>query len=162
MKNIALIGMMGSGKSLLSKMLSQNISRPLYSMDAEIEKQAGKTIVDIFKEEGEPAFRAWEKKLSQALSEQEGLIIDCGGGLITQEESVNFIKKSSILVFIQRPIDDILSTINKKTRPLAKDEQNFINLYQDRLPLYQKYSDFTINNIKIDKTLQELIKISGA
>ena len=159
MKNIALIGMMGSGKSTLAHKLSETLSRPLYSIDTEIERRAHKTISQIFFEEGEASFRAWEKKISQELSTQESLVIDCGGGIITQEECIDYLKKSSILVFIHRSIDEILATIDKKTRPLAGNETNFRTLYQKRLPLYQKYSNFTVDNIKIDDTVQELIKI---
>ncbi|MGL5721859.1 MAG: shikimate kinase [Brevinema sp.] len=161
MKNIAFIGMMGCGKSTLSQKLSVELSCPLFSIDTEIEHRAQKTISQIFTEEGESSFRAWEKTLAQELSLQENLIIDCGGGFVTQEEAVKFLKKNSILVFIRRPIEDILATIDKKTRPLAGDTKSFIDLYQKRLTLYQTHSDFTINNIKIDDTLQELIKIIG-
>ena len=92
-KNIVLIGMMGCGKTTVGKLLAQHLNRPLVDTDALIEQREGRSIPDIFARDGEAYFRALELDLCRELSEQDSLVIACGGGLPTQDEAIAALKK---------------------------------------------------------------------
>lgn len=81
MKNIILIGMMGCGKTTVGRLLAQALGRELVDTDEAIERREGRSISDIFAQEGEPYFRDLEAALCQELAQRDGLAVACGGGL---------------------------------------------------------------------------------
>lgn len=156
MKNIALIGMMGCGKTTLAKALALRTGRTLFSCDDEIEKEAGMGIPEIFNREGEKGFRAREEKCVLKVASRGGLIVDCGGGLVVCGKNVLILKRGCLVVFIRRPLDSIMETLDTARRPLARDPEQFKKIYAEREPLYLGAADITLNNDNFEKCLKEL------
>jgi len=95
--NIYLIGMMGSGKSTMGKTLSEEIQKPFVDLDSEIEKAAGKSISEIFDNDGEDQFRKMETKQLKQYSES---IVACGGGIVLNNANRQFINENGIAILL--------------------------------------------------------------
>lgn len=145
-KNIALIGMMGSGKSSVASILANVLNRPLIECDLIIEQNEKLLISDIFSHYGEEYFRNRESELCIELAQKEGSIISCGGGIILHTNNCINLRKSSWIVFIDRKIENILETIDREHRPLAQNQDQFLKIYHQRLPIYKESAHFTIQN----------------
>lgn len=158
-KNIALIGMPGSGKSTLGKILSRKIDMEIIDVDTYIEKEEKKTISEIF-EMGEEYFRDIESKYVNKISDCEGTVICTGGGVIKKEINIKNLKKNSTIVFIDRPLEYIISDVEIDSRPLLKDNKEKIyKLFQERYELYKKYCDIHIlNNKDMYMAVEAIIK----
>ena len=144
-KNIVLIGMMGSGKTTVGKLLSQRLRRPFVDTDALIEEREGRSIPDIFARDGENTFRALELALSQELSGRNGLVIACGGGLPIQTEAIAALKESGLVFWLDRDPGETYDSLDVSQRPLARSGRDaFIRRYQGREAIYRQWSDHKI------------------
>lgn len=154
MKCIVLIGMPGSGKTTIGKILSKKLGLKHVDIDKYIEKSTGKTIAEIFKE-GEEVFRRLEKETVNKFSKEKGIVISTGGGTIKNYSNIKALKENGIIIFIDRPIENIAANVNLGNRPLLKDGvDRLYDLYDERYELYKKYSDFQIAN---DDSLEEAV-----
>ena len=144
-KNIVLIGMMGSGKTTVGRLLAQRLRRPFIDTDAMIEEREGRSIPDIFARDGEAAFRALELAISRELSGQSGLVIACGGGLPTQEEAIAALKQNGLAFWLDRDPVETYDGLNVSGRPLAQAGRgDFVERYQARAPVYRRWADYII------------------
>ena len=147
MKNIVLIGMMGSGKTTVGRLLAQRLQRKLVDTDELIEAREGCTVQELFEREGEPYFRSVELGVAQALSLRSDLIIACGGGLPMQEKAMKPLKESGMVIWLDRDPGEIFDTEDMTGRPLAKDgREAFIALAERRKPTYEGWSDAAIRD----------------
>ena len=157
-KDWILIGMPGCGKSTLGKSLAKRIGCEFLDLDTVIEEAAGKTIPQIFQEEGENGFRRRE---TQAFRKAVGFgrVIATGGGIVTQAENTP-IAKGGVVVFVDRPLADIMGDVQTDTRPLLSDgKERLKRLYEERYPLYQDWADLhVINDTTYEETLEKIIK----
>ncbi|MGL4773503.1 MAG: shikimate kinase [Clostridium sp.] len=145
-ERISLIGMPGCGKTTIGKVLAREINYKFYDMDEVIVDMAKKTIKELF-EEGEEVFREWEIKACKELMKLKRAVISTGGGVIKKEENIETLKENSIVVYINRPIDNILSDVDVSTRPLLNDgKERLLNLYNERVELYNKANHMEIKN----------------
>lgn len=154
MKNIVLIGMPASGKSTIGKLLAKKIKFEYYDVDRYLERKEKRKISSIFEEKGEGYFRNLETKYLRKISKNRKIIISTGGGAIKKEINVEILKKNGIIIFINRKVEDIYKE-NHVNRPLLKDINNIYKLYEERIELYKKYSDVTVEN---NGTLDEIVK----
>lgn len=138
--NIALIGMPGVGKTTYGKILSKKTARPLYSTDQAIEERTGRTCQDIILEDGEEAFRAIETQVLEDLSKKSGIIIDCGGGIVTRPANSYLLRQNSIIYWLKRP----LGKLDKANRPLSQ-ARSLENIYNERKDLYRSWSHEVID-----------------
>ena len=145
MKNIVLIGMPASGKSTIGKLLAQKINYEYYDADKYLERKEKKKISDIFAEKGEEHFRNLETKYLKKLAYKNRIIISTGGGSVKRSVNMEVLKKKGIIIFLNRKIEDIAKE-NHKYRPLLQDINNIEKLYSERIDLYKKYADITIEN----------------
>ena len=133
---LSLCGMMGSGKSTVARILSRLTRLPLCSTDARIEAWAGKPIVRIFAEEGEPAFRALERRAVGSL--RGGAVVDLGGGAFCEAPSAERLLRLGRVVFLDVSAAEAARRIGAGAgRPLAPDWER---LLRRRLPLYRRAS----------------------
>ena len=159
MKNIVLIGMMGSGKTTLAEMLAQRMNLDYSCADEYLEEKYERSISDIFEKDGEEGFRRLESEVVAELSERDNIVIATGGGVILRKENIEILRKNGFLIiFLNRDIESILADITTENRPLIKEDKNRLrNIYKDREFLYKEYSDIIINNHDcLDETLDKL------
>lgn len=155
MANFVLIGMPGSGKTSLGRLLAKTTGKTFIDMDDEIVKTTGKTIPEIFDDAGEAAFRDIESEVAFNLGKQKGLIIATGGGCVMRDYNIDCLKQNGLLVHIKRP----LSQLATKGRPLSKSIEALQEMESTRMPIYERVSDITAENIStptstVDKILQ--------
>ena len=149
-KNICIMGLMGSGKSIVGKDLSKYLNLKFYDTDKEIELKMKKSISTIFKEEGESFFRDIELKVCADLLTLNNCVISLGGGSIINPEIRKVIKMNSYSIYLQVELNNLLERLkSSKKRPLLNTELNkketLQNLYNDRRKFYEK-ADFIVNN----------------
>ena len=155
MENVALIGMAGCGKSTIGKLLARRTGKTFVDADAEIVKLAGKTIPEIFSEDGEEVFRSYETQVLAELGKRSGLVIATGGGCVTRERNYPLLHQNSRMVWIQRDA----TLLPTEGRPLSQKTSPKV-LYEQRKPLYDAFADaFVIS----DGTKEEcLAKVMNA
>ena len=137
-ENIVLIGMPGSGKSAVGRILAEKTGRSLADTDQLITEKAGKPIPDIFRENGEPAFRDLESEIIRALSKQGGQIISTGGGAVLRPENVTALRQNGRLFWLDRDPEALVPTDD---RPLADTAEKMKQLYRVREPVYRAAAD---------------------
>lgn len=138
-KNIILVGFMGTGKTVTGRALAERTGMELVDMDSLIEKQQGKTIPDIFAQDGEAAFRAMERRMVQELSKRSGLVISTGGGIVLNPENITDFEKTGLVVCLTASPETIFQRLeNDTSRPLLSgDKKGQISaLLEKRKPLY--------------------------
>ncbi|MBC5999200.1 hypothetical protein H8876_04220 [Clostridiales Family XIII bacterium BX16] len=142
MGNIVLIGMPGTGKSLIGKFLAELTGKTLQDTDAKIEEEAKMTIPEIFEKEGETGFRDRESAICKKLGKERNLIIATGGGAILRPENVDALRQNGTLVHITRSIDKLPT----RGRPLSQNIETLKKMEAQRMPLYKAAADITFRN----------------
>lgn len=160
MKNIVLIGMPGSGKTTLGRLLAEILERPFYDTDIEIESETRQTIPEIFAR-GEIEFRKKETLVIEKLAKLQGVIVATGGGAIKDKRNIEILKSSGKIVFIDRTPEDIIKTLKIEQRPLLTDgAEHIFKLYNERIALYNLHQDYTIKNEASEReTLEKLLAL---
>ena len=153
MENIILIGMPGSGKTTIGRILSQKLGKTFVDADEILAQNSGMSTSEILKTKGEPAFRAMETAVLDALGKESGLILSTGGGCVTREENYPLLHQNGTIFCIQRELDK-LST---QDRPLSQNGK--LNaLFQSRKPMYQKFADhFIDNNTTVENAVDQIL-----
>ena len=155
MQNIVLIGMPGCGKSTIGKLLSEKTGRNFADSDELILRLAGKTIPEIFLEDGEDVFRSWETQALAELGKQSGLIISTGGGCITKARNYNLLHQNSRIFWIQRN----LTALPIDGRPISQSNP-LEELYRIRKPLYEQFQDcIVINDGTPEDTVNQILQL---
>ncbi len=144
---IALTGFMGSGKSSVGKALAALLGWSFVDLDAEIEKGEGRKIREVFASEGEPRFREIETAAVTSLVRNVvgPIVLATGGGTYVQERNAALLRGAgATVVFLEASVETLLqrccpevSEPSETIRPLARDREAFIRLYEQRLPFYR-------------------------
>ena len=153
-ENIVLIGMPGCGKTTVGRILQQRMARELFDSDNVIVDVTQKEISTIFKEVGEDVFRTHETNAIRWLSDKTACIIATGGGAVLRSENVNALRKNGTLVFLDRPLADLIPTDD---RPLSSDREMLERRYNERMPLYRKYADMIVSGETADAVADTII-----
>ena len=160
--NISLCGMMGSGKSVIGKMLANKLDYNFIDADKMIEIDAGKTINKIFEEDGEEYFRDLEEKITINILEFKATIVSLGGGAIINKKIRSSIKKNSYNIYLNVDVDILTMRLqNSKTRPLIYKKnlkKELINLIAIREKFYRKADLIVKNEKNIIETTENIIK----
>jgi shikimate kinase len=148
MNNVILCGFMGCGKSTIGKNAAKKTGRRFVDMDEYIEKQAGKTVAEIFAERGEEGFRELEHEACIELSKNRNLIVATGGGALTFERNVEVFRGTDTIVLLDVPLRVIRLRLRyDKKRPLLQrpDRDKVITeLYNSRMPKYLAAADVVV------------------
>ena len=140
MKNIVLVGFMGSGKTWVGKLIAERTGMPVIDMDAMIVERAGKPITEIFADEGEAHFRKLERELVQELAATEGNIISTGGGVVLNPDNIADFEKTSLVVCLLVDAESVLDRVrHDDSRPLlaVDKEKAIVELLESRKELYE-------------------------
>ncbi len=168
MKNIVLIGMMGSGKTTCGQLLAKQLGRTLIDADITIQAREGRTTTEIFAVDGEQYYRDLETALCHELENQSDLIIATGGGMILRAENTKALRNNGIVFLLNRPVDEIFDGENLSDRPLAQNgKQDFIDRFEARKPYYfgaadEVIEDFTTPEITVADILSRVSKYENA
>ncbi len=140
--NLYLVGFMGTGKSTVGRAVAHKLGFTFVDSDVEIERLQGRTINDIFAQDGEPTFRALERDFIERGHPAERTVIACGGGLVVQPGMLEILKSKGVVVCLHASIETILDRTGRhRTRPLlAVDdpEQRVRTLFAQREPVYNR------------------------
>lgn len=154
-KSISLIGFMGTGKSILGKLLAQDNNSRFLDLDLMIEEKEGKSVSDIFKDRGESYFRSIESQVLQTIDLSIPTVLSCGGGTTIEGSNVDFIKAGSKVLWLWSTLEEIRKRIDNVNRPLF-EQADFI--FKERQKQYAKACDICVNNKDEKTTLKQLLK----
>ena len=153
--NIALIGMPGCGKTTLSKILSDKLSKKFVDIDQEIQKYFQEKISDIFKIHGEEKFREAETEIIKKCGKENNFILSTGGGAVINKENYYPLKQNSRIYWIKRD----LNKLDTKNRPLSKNLNEIKKIYESRKLMYENFSDKIIfNNGNLEDAAQKILE----
>ena len=162
-KNIVLVGMMGSGKSIIGSKFAKIINFNFLDTDALIEKKTGKSINDIFNNFGEAYFRGLEEKYISKILIKKNYVISLGGGVMNNHRLRDIINKNSFNIYLSVNNNILLKRLEtSKKRPLIKNtniKKTLNELFKQREQYYKK-ADLKIKNCEtINETINKLKKI---
>lgn len=145
-KNIVLIGMPGCGKSAVGRELASMLQMALVDTDQLVEQEDGRTIPDIFAQDGEAVFRDKETSAAKQAASMSGVVIATGGGIVLREKNMTVLAQNAVVFFRDRAVEDILGG-DLSGRPLLEaDTKRIYDLYDQRIHLYRKYAHYIISD----------------
>lgn len=164
-RTIALVGLMGVGKSSVGRRLASALSLPFRDADAEVETAAGRSISDIFAELGEPTFREGERRVIARLLDQPPHVLATGGGAFVNPDTRALIKSKAVSVWLKADLDVLARRVSRKdNRPLlaGKDPMAVLQAQADaRYPAYAE-ADVTVetgdsaHHVTVDQVIRAL------
>lgn len=148
--NVALVGFMGAGKTAVGKALARRLGKHYIETDALVEEKAGKTIRDIFEQDGESAFRQLEIDAIENLAGIRDAVVACGGGVVLNWINVDRLKDHAAIVYLKATPDVLLqrTASDAGVRPLlqAHDRRERVSqLLARRRPLYERAADIAVD-----------------
>jgi shikimate kinase len=164
-RTIALVGLMGVGKSSVGRRLANALGLPFRDVDFEVESAAGRSIPDIFAELGEPAFRDGERRVIQRLLDEPPHVLATGGGAFVDAKTRDLIKAKAISVWLKTDLEVLARRIGRKdARPLliGRDPMEVLKAQAEaRYPTYAQ-ADITVetgdaaHHVTVDQLLRAL------
>jgi shikimate kinase len=164
MKNIYLVGFMGTGKTTVGRELARKKKWRFVDLDELIGFREGRSIADIFSKKGELYFRALEKKILKEISLEKGFVVSCGGGIVCDEDNIRVMKETGMVICLKAQPSVILKRTKRlNSRPLlnVNNPKEKINLLLKlRAPYYAK-ADKLIDTSKlsISKVAEEVLRL---
>lgn len=164
-RTIALVGLMGVGKSSVGRRLASALDLPFRDTDAEVETAAGRSISDIFAELGEAAFREGERRVIARLLEQPPMVLATGGGAFMNPETRALIKSKAVSVWLKADLDVLARRVGRKdTRPLLAGKEPLEVLKAQAEARYPAYAEAdvtvetgdTAHHITVDQVIRAL------
>ena len=155
--NIALIGFMGTGKTAVGQLLAEKLDRRFIELDSLIEQKAGKSIPQIFEQDGEIAFRELEIEATKEVATHKKAVIACGGGIVLNQINVDRLRENAVVVYLTASPGVILRRVAGEAgqRPLLKVENPDLTVKEMlafRRPFYQRAADITISTSKLSSS----------
>lgn len=166
--SVALIGFMATGKTTVGKYLAIRLGEDYQhiEMDKMIENLAGKSIPEIFSQDGEKNFRQLETLICKKIAKMDYCVISCGGGVVLNKRNIKNIHKKAIIIHLKSSLEAIHNRIIKdgiKSRPVINKEnfeEEIKNIYSIRKPLYQEVADVEVETVDkdVDTIVNEIIE----
>ena len=154
-QNIVLIGMPGCGKTTIGTLLAQQLGMELIDTDAEIVRQEGVSIPEIFEHKGEPYFRELESSVIRQIAARQHTIISTGGGAVLNPENMALLRENGRIYFLDRSLELLCAT---KDRPLSSDRTALEQRYRERYSIYCHECDIRIPGDDAIETVANLIR----
>jgi shikimate kinase len=164
MRNVFLIGPMGSGKTTIGQKLARRLGLDFHDTDQEIQDRTGVDISLIFEIEGEDGFRDREARVLDELTAADRVLVATGGGAILREENRRRLRERGIVVYLQASVNQQLARLrNDKSRPLIQHddrEAKLLELAAVRDPLYEALADFTFpsRNRSVEQSVESIYR----
>ena len=162
LSNIILTGFMGTGKTTVGKLLAMRLQRPFIDTDALIVERNGRAIADIFAQDGEAAFRAWERRVALELAQQQGLVIATGGRLMLDEENAAALSASGQVFCLTAVPQTVLERVQDDTRrPLLNvpnPAERIAFLLEARREEYGRFPQIATDGKTVEQVAAEVIR----
>lgn len=143
--NLYLIGMPGSGKSRVGREVAERLSAPFVDLDKVIEEDAGRSITEIFAEQGEAVFRELEKTALSRVSSRARAVIACGGGAVLDAQNRSVMKATGRVVWLDVSLEMLSKRVSPGARrPLIQDSGDLARLMSEREALYREVADVVV------------------
>lgn len=151
MDNVVLIGMPGSGKSTIGVVLAKLLGCEFLDSDIEIQKREKRRLSEIIEEEGTDRFLEIENEVNGSLN-PECTVIATGGSAVYGQSAMEHFGQIGTIVYLKLDYQDLKKRLGDLTKRgvVLKDGQTLFDLYNERIPLYEKYADVTINENNMD------------
>jgi shikimate kinase len=166
--NIALIGFMGAGKTVTGRALAAELLMNFIDLDVVIEEKTGKSIADIFTEQGEPVFREIEARMLQEACSKPNSVIASGGGVVLRKENLIILDKSAVVVYLWAETATLLQRTvgTDSVRPLLKVEDpasTIEEMLKVRNIYYEKAADITVDTtgLTVNSVVRQIISELG-
>ena len=146
MKNIVLIGMPGTGKSVVGRALAERLGYTFVDVDDLITEAAGKTLPEILRTEGLEAFLAIEGQVGETL-DRENTVIATGGSMVLSEAAMAHLKENGVIVWLETPLSQIEERMPADLTDrgiAARAGMTIRQIYEQREPLYARYADLIV------------------
>lgn len=160
-----LVGFMAAGKTTVGRALAKELGWPFTDVDQQIELESGRTITNIFLEDGEAVFREIETEIIRkhvaTIEAGNPRVLALGGGAFVQPRNWELIQNNGVAVWLDCALDIVRNRLGEdETRPLAADPEKLIELYEDRRPLYAR-ADFRIevDTTNIDDIVDRILSL---
>ena len=148
-RSIALIGMMGAGKSSVGRCLNRRTGLALHDTDEIVEATFGMSISEIFAKHGEKKFRTAETEALRRMRTEEQTIIITGGGIVLRQENVEILRSQAVIVWLDADEETLFARLSKKqNRPLLQTKnprKTFTQILGSRRPLYANIADVRVD-----------------
>lgn len=156
MRNIVLIGMPGAGKSTVGIVLAKHTGLNFVDSDLVIQEETGMRLHEIIEKEGDDGFRQVENRINASLKTRHS-VIATGGSVVYGREAMNHLKKIGFVVYLQLPCETIADRLGdlKERGVTLRKGQTLRQLYDERVPLYERYADVTVDCR--DKCIREIV-----
>ena len=150
---------MGSGKSTVGKKLAKKLGWKFIDLDSEIEMQTGKSINEIFDEEGEDTFRKLEKRECEKTAETINTVIATGGGIILSDETRKRLQKLGEVVYLDVDINTLENRLrDKMDRPLLQTGKSLKNIFDERVSYYTQTASLSVDGSNaVEECVQSII-----
>ena len=164
--NIFIVGPMGSGKSTVGKIISDEMFLNFFDTDEEIESRTGASIDWIFDLEGEAGFRKRETDILNEMVEKNSIVLSTGGGIILSDANRELLSSRGTVFYLSTPIPtQVERTAKDKDRPLLKDgdpKEILTKLHDERENLYEMVSDYIVDteNKSSNQVASEIISLA--
>ena len=163
--SIAFVGFMGTGKTVVGKLLAKKLGKEFIELDDLIEKKAGKSIPEIFRQDGEIRFRELEIEVTKAIASRKNAVIACGGGIVLNTINIERLRQECVIVCLTASTSVILkrTSMDKGGRPLlavADRAHEIEKLLKLRRPFYERAADITVNisRLRLDAVVERIIE----
>jgi shikimate kinase len=147
--SIVLVGMMGAGKSAVGRRLARRLGRPLLDSDRQVEEMTGRTVPEIWRADGEAAFRRLESQvLADALASTTPTVIAAAGGVVLDEANRRLLTAHHPVVWLRAPVDVLVARVKRGDgRPLLADDPaaTMRRLEAERRPFYEEVADLVVD-----------------
>jgi shikimate kinase len=143
---VYLVGMPGSGKSTVGPELAGRLGVPFIELDAEIQGTAGRSVPEIFAEEGEAGFRAREAAALVDAAQRDPSVVSCGGGVVLEPANRVTLRATGEVVFLSVPLEVLAARVPPAAdRPLIQHEGDLERLFRAREPLYREFAAHVVD-----------------
>jgi shikimate kinase len=143
---VYLVGMPGSGKSVVGRELAGRLGVPFIDLDTQIERDTGRSVAEIFAEDGEPAFRALEAQALVHAGTHDPSVVACGGGVVLEPANRIALRNTGICVFLDVPLEQLRKRVRPSAdRPLIRAQGDIEKLLAAREPLYREFAAHVVD-----------------
>lgn len=143
---VYLVGMPGSGKSTVGPVLAARLGVPFVELDARIEAAAGRSVPEIFADEGEARFREMEAATLVEAAAEDPSVVSCGGGVVLEPANRVTLRATGVVVFLSVPVDVLRArVVPAADRPLIHEQGDLDRLLAQREPLYREFAAHVVD-----------------